>query len=398
MSRHIELQDKSDLELLADGSAFDCEDPETRSLFKIKCLFYAIAFILFLIPCAAKEAEFKGLIPFEQNEKWGYINNKGKIIIKPQFERAEPFSEGLAAVDDGSKHGFINAAGKFVIEPQYELANSFSEGLAPVAKKIGGPWGYIDSKGNTIIAPRFHWAYPFHDGMAMVGIIDLESKTPHWAKMGYIDKTGSIIIEPRYDYAMHFFEGMALIADDKPYPGYDAIQNRKAFIDKKGNRVTDYFDDADSFSEGLAAVKINRLWGYIDETGTIVIPPIYKIAPTFSEGFAPVTCENGKDAFIDKKGTRITECAFESIDWFHEGLAAVRMANNTWGYVNTKGQFAIKPQFTHAFKFQNGLARVRIIRDHWMCEGYIDHQGKYVIKPVKKSDYGVKPRPEVVRR
>jgi hypothetical protein len=46
------------------------------------------------------------------------------------------------------------------------------------------------------------------------------------------------------------------------------------------------FDRADSFSQGLARVKIDGKWGYIDKTGKLVIQPQFDEADAFSEGLA----------------------------------------------------------------------------------------------------------------
>jgi uncharacterized lipoprotein YddW (UPF0748 family) len=48
------------------------------------------------------------------------------------------------------------------------------------------------------------------------------------------------------------------------------------------------FDQADSFSEGLARVRIGDKWGYIDQTGQFVISPQFDEANSFSEGVALV--------------------------------------------------------------------------------------------------------------
>ncbi|MBU3187647.1 WG repeat-containing protein, partial [Clostridium estertheticum] len=77
--------------------------------------------------------------------KWGFINKTGEIVIKPQFDFACNFSEGLAAIKVEGKSGFINKNGKIVIKPQfdniYDDVSSFHEGLAMV--NIGGKWGFI---------------------------------------------------------------------------------------------------------------------------------------------------------------------------------------------------------------------------------------------------------------
>ena len=48
------------------------------------------------------------------------------------------------------------------------------------------------------------------------------------------------------------------------------------------------FDEADSFAEETARVKIGDKWGYIDKTGKLIVPPQHDEANTFSEGIALV--------------------------------------------------------------------------------------------------------------
>ena len=69
--------------------------------------------------------------------KVGYMDKTGEIVIKPQFDRAEPFSEGFAAVaigdnDGEQKWGYVNIEGHLVIKPQFSLAMSFVNDMAEV--------------------------------------------------------------------------------------------------------------------------------------------------------------------------------------------------------------------------------------------------------------------------
>jgi hypothetical protein len=48
------------------------------------------------------------------NEAWGYINRKGDFVIKPQFQKAEPFYHGLAQVFLNGQEGYIDKSGQFV--------------------------------------------------------------------------------------------------------------------------------------------------------------------------------------------------------------------------------------------------------------------------------------------
>ena len=66
--------------------------------------------------------------------KYGFIDKSGKVVIEPQFDDADLFSEGLVLVEKDGKWGFIDKSGKVVIEPQFDDAEPFSEGLAKVRR------------------------------------------------------------------------------------------------------------------------------------------------------------------------------------------------------------------------------------------------------------------------
>lgn len=136
------------------------------------------------------------LTPIQQNGKWGYADKAGRVVIKPQFSRADRFSEGLALVWTGGlpltdpvvtsfvKMGYIDARGHWVIHSRFEyyFFDDFSEGLVPFRKQ-SGKWGYMDRTGKIVIRPRFDWAGNFSGGGALAL---LEGKCTR------VDKTGGI--------------------------------------------------------------------------------------------------------------------------------------------------------------------------------------------------------------
>jgi len=82
------------------------------------------------------------------DELWGYINPAGKIVITPQFENADEFTDGLAAIKINSKWGYVNKAGHVVIEPNLDRVYAFQNGVALV--RVDNQLKYIDKKGNTV--------------------------------------------------------------------------------------------------------------------------------------------------------------------------------------------------------------------------------------------------------
>ena len=112
-----------------------------ESNMKIKFGVLILISIILLSSKISAGAENESLFPAPQNKKWGYINKHGKMIIKPRFDEASPFSDGLARIATNTRgktdwmwsRGHINPHGEIVITPQFLRAGHFSEGLAPVS-------------------------------------------------------------------------------------------------------------------------------------------------------------------------------------------------------------------------------------------------------------------------
>lgn len=54
------------------------------------------------------------LFPALNGDKYGYIDTSGNIVINPQFDFAEAFSEGTAKVEIEERWAYIDKSGKIV--------------------------------------------------------------------------------------------------------------------------------------------------------------------------------------------------------------------------------------------------------------------------------------------
>lgn len=88
------------------------------------------------------------------------------------------------------------------------------------------------------------------------------------------------------------------------------------------------YEDAGTFNNGLAPVKQNGKWGYIDKTGKTVIPFQYDIAGLFNEGFALV-------------GTLVYSEPETVYDWETDQTYETGKTMSTYGlgFVDTKGNY-----------------------------------------------------------
>lgn len=139
--------------------------------------------------------------------RWGYMNRKGKMVIKPKYVRAHEFSEGLASVETDAKMGFLfgytDTKGKLVIKPQWHHTEEFSDGLAVV--KVGEKFGFIDRSGKVVIPAKFDSATGFKNGLAHVELHSCDDtyrdkygvcQQKRHDLLGYINPKGEYVWKP----------------------------------------------------------------------------------------------------------------------------------------------------------------------------------------------------------
>jgi hypothetical protein len=201
--------------------------------------------------------------------------------------------------------------------------------------------------------------------------------------------------------------------------------------------ITPEYEWAGDFSEGLAAVKSDGLFGYINKQGAMTIKPKFYFGGGFVDGHAlvlttpetetydeeynfigeyglidksgrivkkfgkgitvslnyvehelpdPVTyisTESEYCTYLDTKGELLINAKFKSCGAFVSELAPVEdLKTGKTGYINPKGDWEIKPMFVGASTFSDGLASASIsskISDY--TTGYINMKGEWVINP-----------------
>lgn len=68
---------------------------------------------------------------------WGFVNEKGEVLVDFLYQDVYSFSDRLAAVKYAGKWGYLNRYGTMMIEPQFETAFPFHEGRALVTDDMG---------------------------------------------------------------------------------------------------------------------------------------------------------------------------------------------------------------------------------------------------------------------
>lgn len=191
---------------------------------------------------------------------FGVIDESGKVIVKPAFDAAFNYSEGLAAVGVLSgmqmTWGFIDSSGGYVIEPIFNSRpGDFHSGYSVVRKK-DGKYVYINTKGE-VCSDEYWYAYRFVDGKA---IVSKDSR-----KFQVVDTSFQVIKE---------FEG--------PFEARYYSDDDSLILDSSNHRMyspdgTLMYCNTGMFCDGLAwyntynANKRTGEKGYINRQGEIVL-------------------------------------------------------------------------------------------------------------------------------
>jgi hypothetical protein len=219
---------------------------------------------------------------FISERKFTYVNTQGKLIVPPQFDDCEDFTEGRGIVELNNDYGCLDASGRCIVEPQFKYMGQYSNGLSHTSLD-DGQWGFIDLDGNMAISFKFEDATPFREGLAAVKLN---------GKWGFINLAGDFVIDPTYD-AMNTFTNCnynIFASDEHKEQGLDeslthnvgffdgiarVIQDGMCFfIGANNNLLTSQgFDDTYRFDNGQCLVKsyTNEEWkiGFMDKSGQV---------------------------------------------------------------------------------------------------------------------------------
>ncbi len=216
-----------------------------------------------------------------------------------------------------------------------------------------------------------------------------------WGAINCIAQT--IIIAPKFENSRGFSEGLAVIKQNGKW-GYVNVKGELA--------IPAIYVSARDFHEGKAAVKTENGWGYINADNKMVIPDKFYDARDFSEGLAAVKSSIKTDKFNDdgyegeyyghyndleswryikEDGTLAFEGFFRDISTFHDGVACVFNEKN-WYYINKRGSIVYRTKFDNYYPvhYSDGLIPNigGTLGDEW---GFSDLSGKWIIKPQYRS-------------
>lgn len=298
------------------------------------------------------------LVKTAHGNLWGYIDDKGRMAIAPQYEYAMAFQDnGLAIVQHNGKQGVIDTSGRYVVRPAYDSISDFSEGLAFVIDDQG--FRVIDDLGHILTPRAYPYIGPYRNGRAVFASASGDGPS----RYGYLDMQGKEAIAARFAEAGDFADRKAVVKlKDGEYAligtdGAPLAVYKQAFVGPLGDGLLAFQREA------------SGKYGYLDEKGREVIAPRFTGALPFGDGRAVVnTAEdyNNRYGLIDSKGVFQIKPEYNDINPLGENRFAVGKAidperpyvGSRYALADGSGRFLTDFTFTEITAFDRGFASV----------------------------------------
>ncbi|MDQ3108513.1 MAG: WG repeat-containing protein [Bacteroidota bacterium] len=270
---------------------------------------------------------FPGGNLFPSDWGWTYCDQDKNVAMPLRFLVAFPFSESRARVGKSKvvdkmpvmSYAFIDSTGKELCGYIFQEARDFHNGYAAV--KQNGKWGFVNRSMKIVVLCAYDTVRDFENGYAAVR----EKHNGAWMFVNEKAKSLSIYGENAGD-----FENEVVRVK---------VNNKWMLFDTKGKARTTGYDTIAPFSGGLAMVRLNAAYGFINEQGTLAIPLEYSGARSFMNGSCAVN-QNGKWGFLDKKGNVKIPVQYECAGYFSGNLFSVKQ-NGKWGFADAQNTIQI---------------------------------------------------------
>lgn len=167
---------------------------------------------------------------------------------------------------------------------------------------------------------------------------------------GYLNiKTNLFEIEPQYEVAGYFHAGLASVRKD----------NKWGFINKRGDIIIEcIYDKVTAFLHGYSIFTDENGYGIISDNGKIIFPSQGKKIIRYDKNAKLIVFETQKSRYgLMDLESNVFDIETENIPYFYEDRAVIKI-NRLYGHINTKCEITTPCKYEFACNFHNGHAFV----------------------------------------
>ena len=200
--------------------------------------------LLFQVTASSLGDFSDGLAPINLNEKYGFIDKTGSIVVQADFDSTYSYQDGYCIIVQGdihsfdAKYGVIDRTGNLVVHCQYRRISSCSGGFIfaytggaetdeSMIMDMTGEIAFNDNYKPVYAGIQLQENYGFSDGMACV-----EKRS---GGLCYIDTSGNIVFDVPVGFqpVSPFSDGRVVLAEYNN----DTHETYLHVFDTKGNKV-----------------------------------------------------------------------------------------------------------------------------------------------------------------
>ena len=216
----------------------------------LKLIPYAITLLL-ATPFLSKSQNALKIYRDTETGYYGYADNQGEIIIKPEYHNAMAFCSNLGVVRKGPKWAVINRQGELLTDFNY------NEAYCMIDFDLVAVGNYPEGE------PKTQWGYP-----VLV-----------W---GFVDDAGREVLPVKYDFDFAWTvneESDGMMTQDEEYIAYNPgtgifpikLNEKYGMVKADGTIVMNFeYDEIREFINGFGLVKKDNLWAVINESGDLI--------------------------------------------------------------------------------------------------------------------------------
>ena len=270
--------------------------------------------------------EGDSLVCFSDGNHRGYFHlSDGKVVVKPKYQHAWVFSEGLAAVDENGRVKFINPKGEVVIDRLFAYNEDdggyvFHNGHCAVREGLSGRMGVIDRAGEWVLSPEYD-DIALRDTFLLITVGDqhavltfaMDTVIPMMEASFEICDTAILATCADHSQRTYSLQGQLVKADEIRNVEQMMYETREVMypINKDGHECTDEYYCYTNPIERMDVATCLRYegepdwYGLMSPDGKILTPPLYVSITAVAKDLYLCETDYGRGVMLNSKGESV---------------------------------------------------------------------------------------------
>ncbi|MFT6147964.1 MAG: hypothetical protein ACJAUH_000643 [Saprospiraceae bacterium] len=231
-----------------------------------------------------------------------------------------------------------------------------------------GKYGLLDTKNRKfIVPPTYEYAEIYDENYSLI---------KQDGFYGFINHTGHLLTGIDYKSAKYHNEKLILVEKDGKYTFLSKTILTSQNINFTGNpELSEEYDMViSSYTDEFSIVILGAKYGYINDIGEEIIPPMYDDATLFDGQFAAVKI-GSKWGAVDKSNGKVIDFQYANMKPFNSEKCVAKKGSK-WGIIDGNNKIIIPFKYKYLSNFNSDSVAIAKKGKSW---GVINMAGKIII-------------------